>query len=68
VVAAVLQHGFRKAILRMAAYNSLRGRAWLHGDVRFVGFYDVQAALSDNFFKNCLSVACEPTELTQKHF
>jgi len=51
VVAAVLQHGFRKAILRMEAYNSLQGRALLHGDVRFVGFYQVEAAIAGEFLK-----------------
>jgi len=68
VVAAVLQHGIRKVILRMEAYNSLQGRAWLHGDVSFAGFYQVQAAIADKFLKNCLSAACEPKELTQKRF
>jgi len=66
VIAAVLQQGFWKAILRMEAYNSLQGRALLHGDVSFVGFYQVQGAIAGKFFKNCLSVACAPKELTQK--
>jgi len=38
----------------------------LHGDVSFVGFYQVQAAIAGKFFTNSLSVACEPEELTQK--
>jgi len=66
VVAAVLKHGFWNATLRVEAYNSFQRRALLHGDVRFVGFYHVQAAIAGKFFTNCLSVACEPKELTQK--
>ena len=66
MVAAVLQHGFSKTDLTHGSLQQFARRALLHGDVSFVGFYQVQAAIAGKFFTNSLSVACEPEELTQK--